>query len=127
MYKHKKLGSHYALTKLNLKEPVYLHHFFNYRQIIYESKQLVLLREQLLDAAQQVLLQRKIQRELDIDMGLDRKLITNENNDQPGRNEPDTTLVIVFELMRPWARTTLWGDLTSEVPCITWNTSHFHL
>ncbi|CAG8575262.1 19451_t:CDS:2, partial [Gigaspora rosea] len=74
VYKHKKLGSHYALTKLNLEEPVYLHHFFNYRLITHEPKQLILLQEQLLNAAQQELLRRKIQKELDVDIGTRQKI-----------------------------------------------------
>ncbi|CAG8750867.1 23282_t:CDS:2, partial [Gigaspora rosea] len=85
---------------------------------------------QLLDAAQQELLWRKIQRELDVNMGTRQRInlelcevvnslkdeeeeevsdgkeepTTDENNDQLGNDEADNTSVMVFELMRTRCR-----------------------
>ncbi|RIB09130.1 hypothetical protein C2G38_2044576 [Gigaspora rosea] len=62
------------MTRLDLNEPVYLYHFFNYNLITHELKQIVVLRNQLLEAAQQELLRKRIQEELDVDMGTRQKI-----------------------------------------------------
>lgn len=36
VYKQKRIGGHYALTKLDLEEPIYLHYLFNYNLITHE-------------------------------------------------------------------------------------------
>ncbi|CAG8605092.1 10126_t:CDS:2, partial [Gigaspora rosea] len=71
-------------------------------------KQLILLREQLLDAAQQKLLQRKIQKELDVDMGTKQrinlelhKVVNSLKNIKPEEEEEDAQVCLVNATYEP--------------------------
>lgn len=43
VYEHRKIGGHYAMIKLDLTQPIYLYHFYNYNLITNEPRQDVIL------------------------------------------------------------------------------------